>query len=445
MRQRKQRGNNVAVLDTFYILFKSDSAEAEKSLKRLNTQLTGVESSLGRVGRRWFSLYALINGIGHSFRYAFELNAASEALGVNAEALSLWGGAVTKTGGTLKGFESSLESLAKHLGTTPKIALEVLPKLSDQFQRLSRFQALKYGKLIGLDTPTILLLQQGRRELDAIINRQRELGVVTKRDSEIFGKFKNELEDTGHGFRSLFYQVALAVLPTLSKVLHGIQDVSISLRKHSGFIKGALLVLGAAAALAAAPFIILNAGAIAAAAAVTAFAVAVGLAWDDVQTFLRGGDSLIGRLMERFPELKVIAVNSFNEMSDSLNRFKHDMGVLLKWVSALVDAFKYLDEKVVTPIQEKLGFTGVGKNLYLSLLTGQKELLTASNNPISSQTSNSIFNNTSRNVRESNISIGEIKIETQATNPREIAYGLNVELQNQFRQTQNNLANGVLI
>ena len=442
--QRKNRGNSVAVLDTFYILFKSDSAEAERSLKRLNTQLTGVESSLGRVGRRWFSLYALINGIGHSFRYAFELNAASEALGVNAEALSLWGGAVQKTGGTLKGFESSLESLAKHLGTTPKIALEVLPKLADQFQRLSRFQALKYGKIIGLDTPTILLLQQGRRELDAIITRQRELGVVTKRDSEIFGVFKNELEDTGHGFRSLFYQIALAVLPTLSKLLHGIQDVSISLRKHSGFIKGALLVIGAAAAFAAAPFIILNAGTLLLTAAILGLAVAVGLAWDDIQGYLRGAPSLIGELIEKFPELKTVAEFVFNDLKKGFAGISWAIGVLIDDVKTIINAFKILGN-ILSPVWDKLDKQFKIDQQRIGLYAGKQDLLEASSSGLASQTSNSIFNSTQRNTRESNISIGEIKIETQATNPREIAYGLNVELQNQFRQTQNNLANGVLI
>ncbi len=434
----------MAVLDTFYILFKSDSAEAEKSLKRLNTQLTGVESSLGRVGRRWFSLYALINGIGHSFRYAFELNAASEALGVNAEALSLWGGAVQKTGGTLKGFESSLESLAKHLGTTPKIALEVLPKLADQFQRLSRFQALKYGKLIGLDTPTILLLQQGRRELDAIITRQRELGVVTKRDSEIFGVFKNELEDTGHGFRSLFYQVALAVLPTLSKVLHGIQDVTISLRKHSGFIKGALLVIGAAAAFAAAPFIILNAGTLALTAGILGLAVAVGIAWDDIQGYLRGAPSLIGEVIEAFPELKKVAEFVFKDLKKGFEGISWAIGVLIDDVKTIINAFKILGG-IISPVWDKLDKQFKIDQQRIGLYAGKNDLLAASSSPLASQTSNSIFNSTQRNTKESNISIGEIRIETQATNPREIAYGLNVELQNQFRQTQNNLANGVMI
>jgi len=434
----------VAVLDTFYILFKSDSAEAEKSLKRLNTQLTGVESSLGRVGRRWFSLYALINGIGHSFQYAFELNAASEALGVNAEALSLWSGAVTKTGGTLKGFESSLESLAKHLGTTPKIALEVLPKLADQFQKLSRFQALKYGKLIGLDTPTILLLQQGRRELDSIITRQRELGVVTKRDSEIFGVFKNELEDTSHGFRSLFYQIALAVLPTLSKLLHGIQNVSISLRKHSGFIKGALLVIAAAAAVAAAPFIILNAGTLLVTAAILGLAVAVGLAWDDIQGYLRGAPSLIGEVIEKFPELKIVAETVFKGLKLGFEGVSWAIHVLIDDVKTIINAFKILGN-ILSPVWDKLDKQFKIDQQRIGLYAGKQDLLEASSSRLASQTSNSIFNSTQRNTRENNISIGEIKIETQATNPREIAYGLNVELQNQFRQTQNNLANGVLI
>lgn len=56
--------------------------------------------------------------------------------------------------------------------------------LADAFQRVGEQEAVGYGMQLSFDPATIGMLQQGGTELEALLSRQRELGILTKRDTE---------------------------------------------------------------------------------------------------------------------------------------------------------------------------------------------------------------------------------------------------------------------
>jgi hypothetical protein len=436
----------MAILDTFYIMFKGDSSDAERALERVNRSAGRLDSQLNRVARRWLSLYAVINRVTSALKYAFDLTEASNQLGVNTSALQAWGGAVEKTGGSLAGMTKSIESLAEHLGTTPKIAMESLPVLAAQFERLNRAQAVKYGKVLGLDLPTILLLQKGRAEVDALVKRQKELGVVTENGAISFRRFRSELQDTGHGLQSIFLQAFLKIEPYLSKTLHAVQEFSIYLQKHSGLIKGALIPIGLAIGGFIASLVASNPYLYGTIAALGLLSAAFALVYDDIQTFQRGGKSITGELLEKFPELGVIGSSAFNKINNSIKEVKSNFEALTKAVDYFIDAFKYIDKKIFDPIHklnEQLGFTSSGKSAVFSLLFAKEELLKVALSPAGSPALRGAINNTS--AKSTSVSIGEVQINTQATDATEIAYGLENALQTQFRQAQYQFSGGTLI
>ena len=441
----KNRGNKVAILDTFYILFKSDSKDAEKGFKSVDNSLGKMDQSLNRFTRRWLSLYALFNGLTRSIGYAFELTQVSQALAINIADLDAWGGAVAKTGGTAQEFSKSLESLAEHLGTSPKIALQLLPKIADQFKRLNQVQAMRYGKLLGLDTHTILLLQQGRREVEALINRQKELGVVTDRGAVILKHFRATMQDTGRGFRSLVFEYLLSIIPTIDRILEKFTEFTIYLRQHSGLIKGALIPIAAIFAGIAGSAIAANLSMFLLVGSVLLLAGAFALAYDDLQVFAQGGDSLTGRMLKRWPELGNIIRWVFKDLKIAGENIVWFFGKILDIVNDIIKAIQILDkwlDPLIKGALADLKIQGANVNLF-----GTKEILTtAQNTPLNSLTSSGLSSISNKgNNREINLSINEIQITTQATNAREIAYGLGVELQKQLRQTQNDIAGGVLI
>lgn len=432
----------MTVLDTFYILFKADTKEAEKAFDKINLGTNRIDSSLNRIARRWVSLYALITGLGRAMAHEIDLSQTAKELDVNVAALDVWGNAVRRTGGNVDTFAKTLDNLAERLNTTPKIALEVLPKLADQFEKLNRTQAIRYGKVLGLDMPTILMLQQGRRELDALIARQKELGFLTDKDAVVFRKFQEELQNTGHGFSSLVNQIAIAVIPYINKFLHAMQETTIYLRKHTGLIKGALIPIAAifigiagSIALANIPLTIFIAS-------VVGLAAAFALAYDDIQVFMQGGDSVIGRMLARWPALgdaARAALKGIKLAFEGIMWFFNDMAV---GIEKVINAFRRLDqwfEPIFKKFHAALEFDASGVNLF----SGKQAIAAATSNPIGSQNSN-VFN-TNRASKEVNLSINEIQIQTQATDATQIAYGLTNELNKQLRQTQNDIASGVYI
>ncbi len=193
------------------------------------------------------------------------------------EALNAWQNAVQRTGGTASGFNSSLSGLASHFGTTPQIALQLLPQLASVFSRFNQYQANTYGKSLGLDQSTIYLLQQGRREVEATIKQQQRLGLITKEQVDITRKFDNALYDSGRAYKTFYRELTVPLLPYLTKALNYFIE-------HEDAIKGAMLGIGAAALIMGARFAI----AFPYISAVTGAIAALGVAYEDVKGFIKG-------------------------------------------------------------------------------------------------------------------------------------------------------------
>lgn len=433
----------MAILDTFYIMFKGDSSDAERALERMNRSTSRLDSQLNRVARRWLSLYAIINQVTSSLKYAFDLTEASQQLGVNTSALQAWGGAVEKTGGSLAGLSKSVESLAEHLGTTPKIAMESLPILASQFERLNRAQAVKYGKVLGLDLPTIILLQKGRAEVDALVKRQKELGVITEKDAGTFRRFRSELQDTGHGLETIFLKIALKVIPYIDIFLHKIQEFSIYLQKHSGLVKGALIPIAIAMGAIAASFVIANPLFYGAIVALGLLSAAFALVYDDIQTFNRGGNSVIGEMIKRFPELANVAKTAFEVIKVGFKALGWIFKTLLGDIEAVLEAIKLIDKWIAPYLNGALKQMKL-EGADIDLFGAKKTIDLVNTSPAGSPALKNAISN-SMNNRNTMVSIGEVQINTQATDATQIAYDFDNALQKQLRQAQYAFSGGVSI
>ena len=435
------------VIETLYFLIKGDATDLKKQMQegkkdtdKLEESLKKTESASQKVGSSFIdmansltrlivagvSVGAIAAGIKEASDYAYQLDLASKSLNVNAEQLDAWGNAVRHTGGSVQGFESSLQSLSQHLGVTGNTALKLLPQLADALHRMGTFRGMQYGKMIGLDTPTILLLQQGRREVEAVIARQKELGTVTKQDREISEKFNVALQDTGHAMRSVFLAVGQTVLPILTKLLDAFIPVAIYLRRHSDLIVGGLLAIGAAATVAAFGLGLVTAQAVLITVGIGLFIAAVGIAYEDIQAFRHGHNSLIGDILKKWPIVGEVIKGVLNSL---LAPFK----ALLEVIHLVSTAF----DKVST------FFSGSKSNIIADLRTGQNALSLASSTPLAARTSNSIFNGGGLSKQQS-INIGDVTINTQATDAVGIGNAFSKGIFEQFSQATGNFDDGVM-
>jgi hypothetical protein len=349
-----------SVLETFFILFESNAddvdkgnQQAKKSSDDLERSLKSVDGATATVGSQFvnmlqvasgaiasvLSLAAVTGAVFKAADYADDLNDFTQRLGVNIEEVSAWGDAVAVNGGSAEGFRASIDSLSDALTTfavkgNSRIApffkelgidmvdangkardvMSILPELADAFEGLTRQESAALGRKLGLDQGTIILLQQGRREVDAQIARQKELGVVTQVNADIAANFNDQWDDTAKTFRSVAMALGGAVLPAFTRILQGVQSVASYLAKHSDFIVGIFVAIGAAAGfylipvmyrlaaatlVAFAPYLLMGA-------AIAAVGLAFALAYDDIMNFIDGNDSLIGQIMTDYPAIAAI-------------------------------------------------------------------------------------------------------------------------------------------
>ncbi len=405
----------MSILDTFYILFKSDASDvkkgadiAEKSTKNLAQSLKSVDKESNQVGKSFldmaqsalgfFGSIASIGGFISSFHNAIssvtDLGNVSRELNVNITTLDAWGHAVKQAGGTAEAFQSSVKGLAERFGAQPETILRLLPRLSDQFAKLNQYQANRLGKFLGLDQGTIYLLQQGRREVEAVLAQQQKLGLVTKEQDEVTKKFNRSLDNLGHVYDTLAREFALPVAVGLSKAFDYLVD-------HQDLIVGALGVIGLAVAgfglkfAAANPQIALFAASIA----------AIAVAYEDVKGFVQGGkDTALGDL--------------FGVGSGGLK-------VLRENIKAKTDTLPDWAQKLIgTKVPD---YAKNNTDNYFKGIPG-----------LSAQGLNQVDNS-----KKTTVSINSVEIQTQATNADEIAGSMRNELQNQLAQVNSQFDNGV--
>lgn len=481
------------LLESFVFLFESDASALDQGLEESRKKAQGAEKEIASVDTAASKLGAsfakALSQLGGAFAAGAAITAMSRALfdaanaadklgeaatarGLSVETLSALGGAATIAGGSVEGLLGSLDSLdsslaqidvtgksrvapfLKELGIDldsaaykGKTAAELLLPLADSFEGLSQTQQIGIGKKLGLDMGTIMLLQQGRREIEAQIAKQKELGTVTKAQAEIAAKFNDQQDYTAMAWRGIWLAVSEKVLPALTWVSAAFEKLATFLSKHSGFITGLMIALGTAlavfvlpplikiaiaAAIAFAPF--LAVGAI-----VAGLAAAFALLYEDVMMFLEGGDSLLGKLLERFPVLGEAARAIGQVFSDVWGVIKAGADFILALIDKILGAVGTV-ASVAGKIFSALGF-GEQTATQGGVGTAQAALASAAASPLASRTSNSI-SNSSRNSSNS-VQIGEVKVVTQATDGEGVGRALGGSLQTQMRQAVNNFDDGV--
>jgi len=270
------------------------------------------------------------------------------------------------------------------------------------------------------------MLQQGRREIESVIAKQKELGLVSQQNTEVALKFNVAVMDTQQAFRGVFLELSLAVLPVLTRFLDIITPAVEYLRQHIDLVKGALIGIGAIAAGFLAVFIVMNAMVVGIAVGIAALIALFALAYEDVKYFLEGQKSLIGDILKKWPLVGVVAKAAFEGLKETL------------W--ALIAPFRLIESLV-----EKIFsyFKGPNKTLTVDIKNGQGLLNQASTSPFNPITPASLI--ASRTFSPSrSISTGPITINTQATDADGIAAGLQNGLNEHLWQSNSNFDDGVL-
>ncbi|EPL0662461.1 hypothetical protein [Proteus mirabilis] len=493
------------------------------------------------------------------------LSQSAEALELPVEDVDAFGKVITSMGGDAQGARDSLMDMSESIGEALQDtssgkadvfkslnislkdmkgesigAMEGIYRLSDAVQGMSKEEAVFRIKEVGItDNKIVESILKGRKELEELTKKQKENGVVTKELALQSQKYK---EVTG-GLKTVFSSVMMSImnsaLPALTKVLSWVQTFVKFCQENKNIVVGfftavATILLGKyiyAMKLASISTWTTLFPIIAIIAVIALLAAAFAIVYDDIMNFIDGNDSMIGRILEKYPRLKVvilalwetfkklfeylkvivgvvadIVVAGWDLMASGLKAYvkyllscisviagwgKSFAGVFNTVSDAVVSAFEWMWEQVEKIIgwvntglnavkngwksaKEFFGFgddeeitvnqnveRNVNDNGEIEYAMPQEESQTenqppvrhsiaqanaqldaiANNamNPITSQA----ISNQSNVKNESNVSIGEIKVETQATDAQGMASGVKDALQDQLADFNQQNATGV--
>jgi hypothetical protein len=187
--------------------FKKGINGIKKGLLAVSVAVTGAAATLGLM-------------VKSAADEAMELSKLSDKTGLSTDALQEWAYAAKAVGGDAKSIQNDLLGLQQRFVGTGKSAEKSLMSLADSFSKMSGSQAQIQGKAWGLSDDTIQLLRKGRDGIEALKKEAHQLGgIIPAEGIKRAAEFKKKLGELQFAFHGITSQVAIAMIPALSRVL----------------------------------------------------------------------------------------------------------------------------------------------------------------------------------------------------------------------------------
>jgi hypothetical protein len=375
----------MSILDTFYILFKTDADEAAKDLKKVDDASDQAEAGLKKVDRA-------ADGVGASFinmaksiaapllalasfgslmsiataraadirqldQFASKLNSNVSDVDAFKRSITAMGGEASsaidslvklgekvneafsdKDSGARKDFKEWGLAFADTKGEALG-ASDAMLELAGNLENVSRAEALARIKKLGIeDAATIDLLLKGRRALEERIEAEKKMGVVTEDQARKVREYYAELGEVQNLLGSIGNQILGVFLPIASQAISIFGDAVKWMMENQRLVEGffvglatiltvkftpAMVQAGIATAAALWPYLAIIA-------TVAAVGAAFALAYEDVRAFMDGQPSLIGALAEKY--------EWFGKMIEDLSSVFGGLGEAIDATIAAADA-----------------------------------------------------------------------------------------------------------
>lgn len=338
-------------------------------LKNMGGQLKGFVSRMG--------IMLGAGSLGMAFKKFIDtgtdISNFSSLTGIAEQDITALGGALEQFGGNVDSAKSSLQALQQGLSQAEwgqgqlletaalygvelynqdgslKNAQALLMGLADDFQHLTKAQQFTLGSQLGLDESTILLLQQGKTNIKALLEEQQKMGVMNAGQALEAKKFSIEWTKLKQSLGSLGRSIAVDIMPPvidfvkqLGKAVDWVRSLdtyTIMLAASFGVVGYALKNFTQIATFFSKSFWKANLPLVAITTALTLLFLIV----EDIYSWSQGKKSIFGEILENDRIKKVISdiQNAFAWMKDLINNFSFDklFDGLLSFAKGLKDAF----------------------------------------------------------------------------------------------------------
>lgn len=508
------------ILDTWVTVFQSDTRsvdqgnkKAEMSADSLINKLKSTDEAAEKTGKSMASLIttaagaltafiaakASIDGVFESATIIVALNQTAEALGESIESVDAFGKAAEAMGGDAQGARDSLTDLAEKMGEAmsdaesgaakafkaigfglkdaqgnAKGAVQGMLDLASAVEGLGKNEAVFKIKELGItDNRTVEMVLKGRKELERLLEKQKEQGVITKENAEQAIKFKGAWQELTAGFDRAGLSISTGLMPYFTKALEVLGAGFNWLEDHKDLVAGFFIAIGgivtvfylppmiaAAAATLAATWPIIAIGA-----AILAAAAAFALIYDDIMNFIDGNDSLIGQMVEKYPLVKAL-VDGIAVAFKFLGQVVTGIwNMIIVGFQQVIDFISRGIKQIAEGVSTVASFFGIGeddeapKNVPArpsgsgqdasdipsndTVRMGQDQLAAAAASPLNATSSNAISNANSNSKVENNLSIGELNVNApNATDAPGVAKAASGAFEGQLQSMQDSSANG---
>lgn len=209
--------------------FKNGVDSVKKTLMGLSVVITGAAATMG----------LMVKGAADE---AMELQKLSEKTGISTDALQEWGYAAKKSGLDAKAITNDLANLQKTMSSPIpgqfnqtmamfgvsardasgklKTTDQLLLDMSGKFQSMSQQKAAQWASKLGISDDTLLLLRKGKDGIEELRKEAHKLGGIIPAESiKRAADFKRQLAELQFAFHGITSQVAIALMPALSRVV----------------------------------------------------------------------------------------------------------------------------------------------------------------------------------------------------------------------------------
>lgn len=196
---------------------------------------------------------------------------------------------------------------AKDTSGDVKSADRFLGELADKFQTLDEGQRLDLASKLGLSPAMVTMLKSGNAEIEKLRQQARDAGLIfSEEDARNAEAYNDTLSLFTQSIRALRHAIGVEALPMMTQFIAGMQrwfntnreflrqnigDFFVRLGRNIAYLSGIVTSIGVGPWAAMAGGLLLLAMRAYPAATGVVF---LGFAIDDLLTFMRGGDSVIG-------------------------------------------------------------------------------------------------------------------------------------------------------
>lgn len=356
---------------------------------------------------------------------AIELQKLSQSTNLSTDSLQQWQYAAEAVGASSAAVTSDLESLLKTMSSPIPGELnmelmmlgvsvhnasgqlrgadEVLKDVGDKLNKMSSARAVQWAERVGISNDTLMLLKQGRQGLSELFEEAQLVGAIIPEDAINRGaELSKSIKTLKTVFQALGNSIALSFAPNLKKVVDNFKQFLINnadfvrqglgvtidgvsrgfgrfwdilvkikdgfvalLQPMQPFLKNmdAVKIVAGLVTGALAGFLALMAPAIIQFAAVGAAIAGVSLVIEDFITWLQGGESVIGDIvnafsnwMDKFPELKEDLKSVGHVFADVFNAIP---GLIDKCIDKIEDMFPVIN-KILSSLGKVIDFVYEG-------------------------------------------------------------------------------------